>query len=255
MPDTRTHRGPHPSDCKLFASECLAKLREAMADYCWLLTRGYGSDGALKLVGDHFQLAERQRAALRRAGCAAPAAERRKARRLELDDLAGQRVGVDGFNCLITVEAALSGGIVLSGIDGSHRDLASVHGTYRHVSETADALNHLCGTLAAARPQAVTWYLDSPVSNSGRLATLMRDSFEKNGLTWRVELVKNADRSLQEARSVAASSDGWVMDAADAWLDLAGATVRRAVPDAWVVDLGPSNVDLRPASGSEPSAS
>ncbi|HEU5073408.1 MAG TPA: DUF434 domain-containing protein [Polyangiaceae bacterium] len=239
MPDTRTHRGPHPNDRKLFACECLAKLREAMADYCWLLTRGYGSDGALKLVGDHFQLAERQRAALKRAGCSAPAAERRKARRVELGDLAGRRVAVDGFNCLITVEAALSGGIVLSGIDGSHRDLASVHGTYRHVSETADALHHLCGTLAAARPESVTWYLDSPVSNSGRLATLMRESFEAAGLAWHVELVKNADRSLQETGAVAASSDGWVMDATDAWLDLAGATVHRTVPDAWVVDLQP----------------
>lgn len=238
MPDTRTHRGPHPSDHKLFAPECLAKLRQAMADYCWLLTRGYGSDGALKLVGDHFQLAERQRVALKRGGCSALAADRRKARRVELDALAGQRLGVDGFNCMITVEAALSGGMVLRGVDGSHRDLASVHGTYRHVSETPEALHRLCATLAAARPEAVTWYLDSPVSNSGRLATLMRSSFEDKGLSWNVELVKNADRSLQEARAVAASSDGWVMDACDGWLDLAGITVLQSVPEAWIVDLG-----------------
>lgn len=238
MPDTRTHRGPHPSDRKLFAPECLTKLREAMADFCWLLTRGYSSDAALKLVGDHFQLAERQRAALRRGGCSAHAAARRRSRRVELGELAGQRLGIDGFNCLITVEAALSGGVVLRGVDGSHRDLASVHGTYRHVSETEPALQHLCAALAAARPAAVTWYLDSPVSNSGRLASLMRARFEDEGLAWDVELVKNADRSLQELRAVAASSDGWVMDASEGWLDLAGATVLRFVPDAWIVDLG-----------------
>lgn len=237
MPDTRTHRGPHPSDRKLFASECLAKLREAMADYCWLLTRGY-SDAALKLVGDHFQLAERQRIALKRGGCSKPAADRRRARRVELGELAGQRLGVDGFNCLITVEAALSGGVVLRGVDGSHRDLASVHGTYRHVSETPRALHHLCATLAAARPETVTWFLDSPVSNSGRLATLMRESFEEQALSWNVELVKNADRSLQEARAIAASSDGAVLDASEAWVDLAGATVLQSVPEAWIVDLG-----------------
>ncbi|HEY6722665.1 MAG TPA: DUF434 domain-containing protein [Polyangiaceae bacterium] len=238
MPDTRTHRGPHPSDRKLFAPESLTKLREAMDDFCWLLTRGYGSDGALRLVGDHFQLAERQRTALRRGGCSALAAERRRSRRVELEDLTNQRVGIDGFNCLITVEAALSGGVVLRGVDGSHRDLASVHGTYRHVSETETALRYLCATLTAVRPRAVTWYLDSPVSNSGRLATLMRSRFEVEGLAWDVELVKNADRSLQEARAVAASSDGWVMDASEGWLDLAGITLLRSVPDAWVVDLG-----------------
>ena len=238
MPDTRTHRGAHPSDRTLFAPECLPQLREAMRDYCWLQTRGYGSDSALKLVGDHFQLALRQRIALRRGGCAAPVAERRQARSIDLAALAGQHLAVDGFNCLITVEAALSGGLVLRGVDGSHRDIASVHGTYRHVSETADALERLCSTLASAEPRAVTWYLDSPVSNSGRLATLMRSSFEARGLSWNVELVKNADRSLQAAGGVAASSDGWVIDSTEAWLDLAGVTVHRTIPDAWVVDLG-----------------
>ena len=238
MPCTRTHRGPHPSDRNLFAAERLPELSQAMADYCWLLTRGYGSDGALKLVGDHFQLALRQRIALKRGGCPAPAAAERRAKRVELDSLADQRLGVDGFNCLITVEAALSGGVVLRGVDGTHRDLASVHGTYRDVSETSEALHLLCTTLIAARPRDVTWYLDSPVSNSGRLATLMRASFEAKGLAWEVELVKNADRSLQEAHVVAASSDGWVLDSTPGWLDLAGETVRATVPDAWVVDLG-----------------
>jgi len=238
MPDTRKHRGPHPSDHKLFAAECLAKLREAMLDYSWLLTRGYGSDGALKLVGDHFQLAERQRAALKRCGCSALVAERRQAKRVALTELTGQRLAIDGFNCLITIEAALSGGVVLRGVDGSHRDLASVHGTYRHVSETGAALGHLCATLAAVRAETVTWYLDSPVSNSGKLATLMRQSFETEGLEWNVELVKNADRSLQESGAVAASSDGWVMDSTSAWVDLAGATLHALVPNAWVVDLG-----------------
>ena len=165
----------------------------------------------------------------------------RRARRVELSELSGQRLGIDGFNCLITVEAALSGAVVLRSVDGSHRDLASVHGTYRHVSETEPALDHICDTLAQARAATITWYLDSPVSNSGRLASLMRSRFAEAGLTWEVELVKNADRSLQQARAVAASSDGWVMDSSEGWLDLAGATVLRFVPDAWVVDLGPGS--------------
>ena len=239
MPDTRTHRGPHPSDPNLFRAAVIPTLREAMADYCWLLTRGYSGDAALKLVGDHFQLAARQRLALVRGGCSNLVSDRRKAQRVELAALRGRRVAVDGFNCLITVEAALSGGVVLRAVDGSHKDLASVHGTYRHVSETPDALDQLCDTLSRQHPEHVVWYLDSPVSNSGKLATLMRNRFEAKGLAWDVELVKDADRAIQQSRAVAASSDGWVLDEAAGWVDLAGATVLATAPDAWVVDLRP----------------
>lgn len=239
MPDTRTHRGPHPSDSSLFQAAALPKLREAMADYCWLLTRRYASDAALKLVGDHFQLAARQRIALVRGGCSNLVSERRKAQRLELEALSGRRVAVDGFNCLITVEAALSGGVVLRAVDGSHKDLASVHGTYRHVSETREALKRLSDTLSRQNPEQVVWFLDSPVSNSGKLATLMRESFEAQGLAWSVELVKDADRAIQQSEAVAASSDGWVLDEAAGWIDLAGATVLSTAPDAWVIDLRP----------------
>lgn len=239
MPDTRTHRGPHPSDPNLFRAVEVPKLREAMADYCWLLTRGYSGDAALKLVGDHFQLAARQRLALVRGGCSNLASDRRKAQRVELEALRGRRVAVDGFNCLITMEAALSGGVVLRAVDGSHKDLASVHGTYRHVSETPDALDQLCDTLSRQNPEQVVWYLDSPVSNSGKLATLVRNSFEAKGLSWSVELVKDADRAIQQSRAIAASSDGWVLDEAAGWVDLAGATILATTPDAWLVDLRP----------------
>jgi hypothetical protein len=247
MPDTRTHRGPHPSDPDLFRAAALPTLREAMADYCWLLTRCYANDAALKLVGDHFQLAARQRMALVRGGCSNLVSERRRALRVELEALRGRRVAVDGFNCLITVEAALSGGVVLRAVDGSHKDLASVHGTYRHVCETREALNLLCNTLCCHHPEQVAWFLDSPVSNSGKLASLMRQSFEAKGLAWSVELVKDADRAIQQSQAVAASSDGWVMDQATGWLDLAGATVQRTVPDAWLVDLRPPEL-LEPPS-------
>jgi hypothetical protein len=40
---TRTHRGPHPEDGLLFGPAALPALCEAMADFCWLLDRGYAS--------------------------------------------------------------------------------------------------------------------------------------------------------------------------------------------------------------------
>ena len=132
MPDKRRHRGPDPRDARLFGPELVPRLREAAADYAWLLGRGYSDVAALKLVGDRFQLAGRQRDALRRGVCAPARAEARLARRRPL----GDRVAIDGFNVLVTLESLLSGAPVFRGLDGALRDLAGVHGTWRRVEET-----------------------------------------------------------------------------------------------------------------------
>lgn len=237
MPDTRAHRGPHPKDRVWFAPDRLVTLREAHRDFSWLLSRGYSGDAALKLVGDHYQLTGRQRMALSRSACSESASARRRARRIEVSELAGRAVGVDGFNCLITLEAALSGGLVLRTHDGSLRDLSSVHGTYRNVEETDAAARALTNALESGRPDSVVWYLDSPVSNSGKLATRLRTLFQARGLDWQVALEKDADRAIRDSGAVAASSDGGVLDAVPAWVDLAGAALEASVPNAWLIDL------------------
>ena len=62
MPDRRNHRGAHPQDRLLFASDpAEPDLRRATSDLNWLLTRGYASVSALKLVGDRYALYARQR--------------------------------------------------------------------------------------------------------------------------------------------------------------------------------------------------
>jgi hypothetical protein len=75
---------------------------------------------------------------------------------------------VDGFNRLITIEAALSGGALLLCRDGCLRDLASVHGSYRSVQETDEAIRIAGEVLGDLGPAAVSWLRDSPVSNSVR---------------------------------------------------------------------------------------
>ena len=52
MPDKRTHRGAHPRDAALFASEKIDAIRSAGADFSLLLGKGYADKSALKLVGD-----------------------------------------------------------------------------------------------------------------------------------------------------------------------------------------------------------
>jgi hypothetical protein len=74
MPDQRQHRGRHPADSRLFASAEVPVLRQATEELSWLFERGYSQSAALKLVGDHFGLRERQRLAVLRSSCSESAA-------------------------------------------------------------------------------------------------------------------------------------------------------------------------------------
>ena len=40
MPDSRKHRGQHPSDAKLFGRSQLPKLQQAVRDLSWLWSEG-----------------------------------------------------------------------------------------------------------------------------------------------------------------------------------------------------------------------
>lgn len=237
MPDRRKHRGPHPEDGRLFAEAHLDALRTAVGEYSWLLTRGYAEDSALSLVGNRHGLTERQRMAVRRSACSDVSLRGRLGRRQALSDCLDRRLGIDGYNLLITIESALSGGMILIGRDGCHRDLASVHGTYRKVEETLPAVRLIAAHLEAAGVGAVDWYLDQPVSNSGRLRQLMVESLASSTVRWNVELAADPDRVLAESPGPVATSDSWILDRCGAWVNLAAEIVETGLPDAWRIDL------------------
>ena len=229
MPDLRRHRGPHPADAELFNSSQRTPLRRACHELSWLLERGYSEVAALKLVGDRHGLRERQRRALGRSAASDTRVHDRCRRRVAVADLDGRSLLIDGLNCLITVEAMLAGAVLLRGRDGWLRDLASVHGSYHRVAETDPAIALLGELLRqAGSPQAI-WYLDRPVSNSGRLAQRLRETAAAAGWPWRAQLVMNPDRALVNAcnDAVVASSDSWVLDHAARVVDLPGAVAER----------------------------
>lgn len=221
------HRGRHPGDDRLFGPGQLPALRAATADLSWLLSRGYADSSALKLVGDRHELTQRQRQAVGRCACADAARDDRRARRLARAQLGGRALALDGLNCLITIESALSHGIVLRGRDGALRDLASVHGTYKQVAETAFGIEmigrHLHGRGEmdpAHNVPEVRWYLDRPVANSGRLRALLLETAERYHWPWSVELVANPDAVLIQQPAVVGSSDAWILDRCAHWFDL-----------------------------------
>ncbi len=239
MPDKRTHRGPHPQDEKLFAVEALPLLRQATADLSLLLTKGYADKSALKLVGDRFGLTKRQRLAVMRSACSDAQLQSRIRRMLPEDALEGADLLIDGYNLLITIEAAMSNAVILKARDGCFRDLAGIHGTYRRVNETAPAVELIGKFLQEKSVAAATWLLDSPVSNSGRLKTLMGQIARQNNWNWHIQLLTSPDAELVRSEMLVVSTDAPVLDRCGKWVNLAGVIITEKLPHARVIDLAP----------------
>ncbi|MGE5195417.1 MAG: DUF434 domain-containing protein [Deltaproteobacteria bacterium] len=238
MPDRRTHRGPHPDDERLFAPEALPRLHAATDDLCWLLSRGYTSTSAIKLVGDRYDLEQRQRTAVSRCACSDAARACRQERQIPLPGLRNETLLIDGYNLLTTIEAALAGGFVLAARDGTYRDMASMHGTWRRVQETVPAVELIGDFLKATGIVECRWYLDRPVSNSGRLKRIITNLSASMGWPWEVELADDPDRVLAAATAAVATADSRVLDQCGGWVNLAAEAIRARVPQARVIDLG-----------------
>ena len=231
------HRGANSEDPRLFAAAKAPLLREAVADLSWLMGRGYAATSAVTIVGDRYSLHARQRMAVARASSTAASLATRAGKLVSHVDVHGHPLIIDGFNLLITIEAALSGGVILQCRDGCYRDIASVHGSYRSVDETDRALEIIAAALAKFAPSTVTWVLDQPVSNSGRLRARMLDYAAANGLKWDVELAMSPDKVLMTSPDIAVTSDSTILDNAAQWTNVAGYIVENMLTDSWIVDL------------------
>ncbi|MDF1840223.1 MAG: DUF434 domain-containing protein, partial [Rubripirellula sp.] len=238
MPDRRQHRGPHPQDERLFADLYEQVLVVATNELSWLLSRGYAISSSLKLVGDRHALTARQRLAISRSACSEKSRQVRRQRRIDSVDLRQSELWIDGYNVLVSVEAAFGGGVILQGQDGCYRDMASMHGSYRRVEETVPAIEQIGKQLAHWQIVHCRWLLDRPVSNSGRLKMLLAKIAQQYGWDWQVELVVDPDPILARCEHIVASADSQILDRANRWFNLAREVIDLRIPKAWVLGLG-----------------
>jgi hypothetical protein len=162
---------------------------------------------------------------------------RRQRHEVQVGDLKNQELWIDGYNLLTSLEAALSGGVILGARDGCYRDMASMHGNYRKVVETIPVI-HIVGELAAQwHVVACHWLLDQPVSNSGRLKKMLLAVGQEHGWNWQVELVPDPDAVLKSVDQIVASSDSQILDHAQRWFNSARVAIESRAHDAWVLDL------------------
>jgi len=232
-----SHRGPAANDSTLFGAAQLPALRAAAHDLCWLLDHGYAPNSSTELVGNRYNLSSRQRIAVSRCCCPVITAEHRRKIELPPTELRGRELWLDGYNILTLLESALSGGVVLLGRDGCCRDIAGIHRRYRKVIETAPVIRLIGETTSAWGVTSVRWWLDQPVSNSGRLKAFIQEIAKAEGWNMSVELVFNPDRVLWESTEAIATSDSVVLDRCQCWVNLARQIIATRIPNVFLVDL------------------
>jgi len=238
-----THRGPAPEDGELYEARYLPFLRRALSDLCWLLDHGYAMGSSIELVGNRYELTSRQRMAVTRCACATALLERRRCHQVNPAQLRDHEVWLDGFNVLTGIEVALAGGVILLGRDGCSRDVAGVHARYRRVEETLPALTLIGEWMEAWGVSQACWFLDRPVSNSGRLRRIILDLASVRQWNWAVDLVFNPDKALIETDRTIASADSVILDHCQRWVNLATLIITQHAPQAKMVDLSDTSLD------------
>lgn len=220
-------RGYVPEDERNFSAEAVEKMRTASRHISWLLDEGYDLKQATVFVGNHFLLSERQRLAIMRSVASRQQILERKRKRVSIEALAGKEVWIDGFNTIITLEVLLSDSLLFVCMDEAVRDLAALRGTYRLIPETAEAVMMLFDVLQEARVSKVNILLDEPVSNSGRLKTLIAETAEGNyAFDLIIQICRDVDRTLYQKEYVI-TSDSVILDHCVSWVNLTAECMKR----------------------------
>ncbi len=228
-------RGYVPSDEKEFGENELKKLRKAGEELYYLANRGYQMKMASTFVGNHYLLSERQRLALVRSISPKESIEVRKNKEIK-SNLEGCVVNIDGFNTIITLEIAFSDSLLLKCMDGTIRDLAGLRGTYRLIDKTQLAIEEVGKLLEKKKVKKAVFYLDAPVSNSGRLKELILQCLAEVNFEVQVEIIHNVDTVLETLENVV-TGDAIILDKCKSWFNLTKVVIEEAIGEYPFVDF------------------
>ncbi len=230
-------RGYVPTDEKEFDDKSVEVLYQAGKDLFYLLNHGYKIKSASVFIGNHYMLSERQ-LALVRAVSSKEDIEFRKEK--EVCDLNGQTVNIDGFNTIITLEVALSDSLLFHCMDGTIRDLAALRGTYRLIDKTDTAIGLIGKELEQKNIRKAVFYLDAPVSNSGRLAGLIRTGLKSFPFDVETEIICQVDSVLESKENVI-TSDAIILNKCRSWYNLNKNIIRNSLKNTFCIDFSKAN--------------
>lgn len=228
-------RGFVPTDERDFAENQIPLLVRAQSDVLVMIDRGYPVKSVSTLVGNHYQLTERQRLAIVRATSPTRDVVLRKSKQI-VGKTDGNDAYIDGLNVIITLETALSDTTLFRCMDGTIRDLAAMRGTYRLIAHTKTAIDLLGEYLEEIGASDVKIYLDAPVSNTGRLKSAIAECFKDKNFNTDIQLVPNADVILRDKSNVI-TSDAIILNECKSWLNCAAEIIDSKLKNVRIIEL------------------
>lgn len=215
----------------------IVSLRKGAEDFRYLLGRGYPRKNSLELIGNRYSLRKDQRELLHRGVFSPEDAARRREKLLGIDGVEGAFLAVDGYNVLITVEAALCQKPLIAADDGLIRDISGVSSAYKMRETTISTIDLIIEILRGFHPKSVVFLFDSPISKSGRLAWYVADRLRAAGLVGEARAVRVPEIILIGYHGIIATSDSAIIDKVKEVVDLAGYVIRSSVPNPWLIKL------------------
>ncbi len=185
--------------------ELSSEVKKAQVELRYLLNRGYRRKVALKFVSNHHMLPKKDRNILFRKVFSKDEIKDHKNRKITINDLQGKKLGIDGYNVLITVENVLQDEYLVCD-DGYIRDVDASFGSYEITQKTDKSLKAIKKLLKSYDPSKITFLYDSPVSKSGELAEKTEKIF--NSPLVEAKAIKKVDLELRNFEVVATSDRG-----------------------------------------------
>ncbi len=212
----------------------MAKISDAVRDLRYLLNQGYPRESAVNFVANHYRFPLNQRHLLARCVFSKIEIVEHRRKAIRAGAVRGKRLGVDGYNVLITLESIFTRKQVVRCGDGYIRDLRAIFGKYRISPATTRALAELLRIIARAKPSHVEFLFDKQVSRSGELAGMVRQRLKQAGLKGDARTIAEVDLELR-AFDVVASSDGAVIKRSRAVWDIPAEILKRKTAN--VIDV------------------
>jgi len=201
-------------------------LRQAATDFRFLLSRNYPRKSALDFVGNRYQLSSAERNILYRAVFTRQVSQARRAKIVRVSDIRGQRLIVDGYNCIITLENAMKGALLVLADDGFVRDTGGIFRRFRQSKQTKEAWSLMARVFRRHGPLCVNILLDAPYARSGQLASSMNRWMSEDRVPGQAKTVQGTEKALASIAGIKISADSIIIDNSDKVFDLAGHIIR-----------------------------
>ncbi len=193
------------------------EVANAVHELRFLLNRGYSRPAALNVVSNHYRFPLEIRHFLARCVFSEKEIEKNSGKSVGIAALRGKRLGVDGYNLLITVESILNGKVVVACDDGYVRDLRAVFGKYHRSHITTKAIPLIVSIVKSSGAKSVAFLFDKQVSHSGKLASEFKQMIKLAGLKGTAKAVAGVDMKLRRFEIVASSDRAVIERARNVW--------------------------------------